>query len=47
MPNVLFEAGFLSNPDEAAQLGKAKHRREIAKSLYSAIEQFIKKYEKQ
>ena len=44
MPNVLFEAGFLSNPNEAAQLGKAKYRREISKALYSSIEQFIKKY---
>jgi N-acetylmuramoyl-L-alanine amidase len=47
MPNVLFEAGFLSNPGEAAQLGKAKYRREISKALYSSVEQFIKKYEKQ
>mgnify|MGYP003732413231 CR=1 FL=1 len=47
MPNVLVEVGFLSNPSEASQLGKAKHRREIAKALYNAIEEFRLKYEKE
>ena len=45
MPNVLVEVGFLSNPGEASQLGKAKYRREIAKALYYAIEEFRLKYE--
>jgi len=37
MPNVLIEVGFLSNKNEANQLGKSSYRREIAKAIYEAI----------
>ena len=45
MPNVLVEVGFISNPTEANLLGKSQYRRNIAKSMYNAIEEYKKKYE--
>ncbi len=40
MPNVLVEAGFLSNPTEERNLKKSSHRQKIAESIYTAIINF-------
>ncbi len=40
MPNVLVEAGFLSNPKEERNLKKASYRQKIAEGLFSAIISF-------
>jgi N-acetylmuramoyl-L-alanine amidase len=40
MPSVLVEIGFLSNPDEGANLRTAGYRRKIAESLFAGIAQY-------
>ncbi len=40
MPNVLVEAGFLSNAQEERQLRRPSYRQEIAEALYKAIIEF-------
>ena len=44
-PNVLIEVGFLSNKEEAKQLGRAQYRRKIAKAIYESIIDYKSKYE--
>ena len=45
MPNVLIEAGFLSNREEAKLLGQAQYRKKIAQAIFSALVTFKDKYE--
>ena len=40
MPNVLIEAGFLTNGNEEKNLRKSKYRQSIANSIYIAIVKF-------
>lgn len=46
MPNILVEAGFLSNPQEERQLRKPGYRQSIAQAIYQGIRQFKDKYER-
>ena len=38
MPSVLAEIGFLSNPRDEANLGKAEYRQKIAESLLKGLQ---------
>ena len=40
MPNVLVEAGFLTNANEEKNLRNPKYRQKIANSIYKAIVKF-------
>ena len=39
-PNCLVEAGFISNPAEAARLGTAEYRQKVAQAIAGGIERF-------
>ena len=45
MPNVLVEAGFISNPNEERKLKSAAYRKKVAKGIYSGIMRFRKSRE--
>jgi len=45
MPNVLIEAGFLSNKTETKLLGQSRYRQKIARAIFSALVNFKDKYE--
>jgi len=45
MPNVLIEAGFLSNKNESKLLGQSRYRQKIAQAIFSALVNFKDKYE--
>lgn len=45
MPNVLLEAGFLTNPEEEKKLRTKKYRQKIANAVYRAIIEFKKSRE--
>ena len=45
MPNVLIEAGFLSNKNECKLLGKSSYRQKIAEAIFSSLVNFKDKYE--
>ncbi len=45
MPNVLIEAGFLSNKSEMKLLGQSRYRQKIAQAVFSALVNFKDKYE--
>ena len=45
MPNVLIEAGFLSNKNESKLLGKSSYRQKIAEAIFSSLVNFKDKYE--
>jgi N-acetylmuramoyl-L-alanine amidase len=45
MPNVLIEAGFLSNKNESELLGQSRYRQKIAQAIFSALVNFKDKYE--
>ena len=40
MPNVLIEAGYLTNSNEERNLRKSSYRQTIANSIYRAIVKF-------
>ena len=40
MPNVLVEAGYISNPNEERKLKSASYRQKIAKGIYAGIMRF-------
>lgn len=42
MPNVLVEAGYISNPNEERKLKSASYRQKIAKGIYAGIMRFRK-----
>ena len=44
-PNVLIEAGFLSNKNETKLLGQSRYRQKIAEAIFSALVNFKDKYE--
>ncbi len=46
MPNVLFEAGFLSNKNDERYLISDAGQNNIAKGMFNAIERYIEEYEK-
>ena len=46
MPNVLVEAGFISNPNEERKLKSVAYRKKVAKGIYSGIMRFRKSREK-
>ena len=46
MPSVLIETGFISNYDEAHYLASEKGQKEIAESIYNAIESYKKAYDR-
>ncbi|MNJ43849.1 Germination-specific N-acetylmuramoyl-L-alanine amidase precursor [compost metagenome] len=37
IPAILVEVGFLSNPNEALQLGNTEYQRKVAASIYEGI----------
>jgi N-acetylmuramoyl-L-alanine amidase len=41
MPSVLVEAGFLTNPEEAARLKQESYLRSIAEGIYAGLEKYI------
>ena len=45
MPNVLIEAGFLSNKNESKLLGQSRYRQKVAQAIFSALVNFKDKYE--
>ena len=45
MPNVLVEAGFISNPNEERKLKSVAYRKKVAKGIYSGIMRFRKSRE--
>jgi len=45
MPNVLIEAGFLSNKNEAKLLGQSRYREKIAQAIFASLINFKDKYE--
>ncbi len=45
MPSVLFEIGFISNPNEEKLIRRASHRKRIAKAIYDAVIEFKKQAE--
>ena len=45
MPNVLIEAGFLSNKNEAKLLGQSRYRQKIAQAIFASLVNFKDKYE--
>ncbi len=44
MPNILFEAAFLSNRKEEKYLASTKGQKAIAKGMYNAIERYAQQY---
>ncbi|MBJ6361077.1 N-acetylmuramoyl-L-alanine amidase CwlD [Paenibacillus sp. GCM10012307] len=40
-PTALVEVGFLSNPNEARQLGDAAYQRKVAASIYQGVLRFV------
>ena len=42
MPSSLFEAGFISNPEEASKLGNSEYQNKLAKALADGIEKYLK-----
>ena len=45
MPNVLIEAGFLSNNNEAKLLGQSRYRNKISRAIFAALINFKDRYE--
>ena len=45
MPNVLIEAGFISNKSEARLLGQSRYRQKIAQAIFASLINFKDKYE--
>ena len=45
MPNVLIEAGFISNKNEAKLLGQSRYRQKIAQAIFTSLINFKDKYE--
>ena len=45
MPNVLIEAGFVSNKSESKLLGKSSYRQKIAEAIFASLINFKDKYE--
>jgi len=46
MPSVLFEIGFISNPEEEKLLKRASYQKRLATSMYDAIMTFKKRHER-
>ncbi len=44
MPAVLCEIGFLSNPTEAARLGKPEFRQQVAQAIYDGTMEILEQY---
>ncbi len=45
MPSVLFEAGFISNPEEEQLLNRASYQKRLAEAIYDAIITFKHRHE--
>ena len=45
LPNVLIEAGFLSNNNEAKLLGQSRYRNKISRAIFAALINFKDRYE--
>ncbi len=41
-PALLIECGFLSNPNDAANLSSPEYRKKVAFTIYSGLEQYFK-----
>ncbi|MBN1291716.1 MAG: N-acetylmuramoyl-L-alanine amidase [Candidatus Latescibacteria bacterium] len=46
MPSVLFEIGFISNPEEEKMMRRASYQKRIAESIYDAIIEFKEQAER-
>ncbi|HKJ68985.1 MAG TPA: N-acetylmuramoyl-L-alanine amidase [bacterium] len=47
MPNILVEAGYMSNTREVRQLNSPEYRQKVAQGIYEGILEFKKKYDQQ
>ncbi len=47
MPSVLVEMGFISNPGEESQMQKRTFQSEMAEAIFSGIQNFKRRYERQ
>lgn len=45
MPSVLFEVGYLSNPDEERFLSSSQGQQQIAEAIFKAVERYSNDYE--
>jgi len=45
MPSVLFEVGYLSNPDEERFIASSQGQQQIAEAMFRAVERYSKDYE--
>ena len=45
MPSVLFEIGFISNPEEEKKMRRVSYQKRLAKAIYDSIITFKKKHE--
>lgn len=40
MPSILAEISFVTNPDDAAELGEPDYRERVAESLYNGVARY-------
>jgi len=45
MPSVLFETGYISNPDEEKMLKRVSHQKRLAQAIYDAVITFKRRHE--
>lgn len=46
MPSILFEIGFISNPDEERMLNRVSYQKRLAQSIYDSIITFKERHER-
>lgn len=46
MPSILYEIGFISNPEEERMLGRVSYQKRLAQSIYDAIITFKTRHER-
>lgn len=46
MPSILFEVGFISNPEEERMLNRISYQKRIAQSIYDAVMKFKSRHER-
>lgn len=46
MPSILFEVGFISNPEEETMLGRISYQKRLAQAIYDAIITFKVRHER-
>jgi len=46
MPSVLFEIGFISNPEEEKMLNRISYQKRLAQAIYDSIIKFKERHER-